>query len=324
MRTAPRIGTLGPVSVVVALLAALVLGLLGAGGAAATTAEKVPERPFPQRIELPDGFFPEGITTGRGTTVYVGSLADGSVWRGDVRTGEGEVLVPGREGGTAAGLDYDRRSDRIWVAGGPLGTLTAYDASTGALLETYTFGAGFLNDVVVTRRAVYATDSFTPRLAVVPLGRGGSLPDPAAARSLELTGEIAYVPGEFNANGIVAYRGGRLLVLVQSVTGALFRVDPETGLARRIGLGGEDVLGGDGLERRGRTLYVVRGGSNLVSVVRLGGALRRGRVVGTLTGDLDVPTTATLAAGRLWAVNARFSTPTGPDVHYWITQLPRR
>jgi hypothetical protein len=324
VRRVPPIGTLGPVSAVAALLAALVLGLLGSGGAAAATAGQAPERPFPQRIDLPDGFFPEGITTGRGTTVFVGSLADGAIWRGDVRTGAGEVFVPGREGGTAAGVDYDRRNDRIWVAGGPLGTLTAYDASTGALLETYAFGAGFLNDVVVTRRAVYATDSFTQRLAVVPLGRGGSLQPPTAAASIPLTGEIAYVPGEFNANGIVAYRGGRVLVLVQSVTGALFRVDPATGVARRIDLGGDDVLGGDGLERRGRTLYVVRGGENLVSVVRLGGALRRGRVAGTLTGDLDVPTTATLAAGRLWAVNARFSTPTGPDVEYWITQLPLR
>jgi hypothetical protein len=38
---------------------------------------------------------------------------------------------------------------------------------------------------------------------------------------------------------------------------------------------------------------------------------------------LDVPTTATLAAGRLWAVNARFGTPVTPDTEFWI-RLPAR
>jgi hypothetical protein len=40
--------------------------------------------------------------------------------------------------------------------------------------------------------------------------------------------------------------------------------------------------------------------------------------------DVDVPTTATFAAGRLWAVNARFGTAPAPTTEYWITQVPRR
>jgi hypothetical protein len=40
---------------------------------------------------------------------------------------------------------------------------------------------------------------------------------------------------------------------------------------------------------------------------------------------LDVPTTATVAAGRLWVVDARFEImPPTPDTKYWITQLPLR
>jgi hypothetical protein len=292
------------------------LGLLAPQPAAA-------QPPFPARIDLPDGFRPEGITTGRGTTIYVGSLATGSIWRGDVRTGDGEVFIQ-RQRGVAVGLDYEHRHDRLWVAGGPTGVVRAYDARTGALLAEYAARGGFLNDLVVTRHAVYVTDSMQQHLVVVRLGRGGALP--AEADILPLTGDISFVPGEFNANGIVAARGGRVLILVQSNERLLFRVNPLTGEALKIDLGGA-TLGGDGLELRGRTLYVVRGRPDLpnsVSVVRLGERLRSGRVVATLTDSLDVPSTATLAAGHLWVVNARFGTPSPETADYWITRLPRR
>ena len=287
----------------------------GAPGSAAAT--------FPDRIDLPDGWFPEGITAGRDTTVFVGSLFDGAIWRGDVRDGTGAVFVPGAAGRVAVGVDYEARRDRLWVAGGPTGTVTAYDATSGDLLETYEFEAGFLNDLVVTRKAVYATDSMMQQLAVVPLGPRGALPDPAAATTLPLAGEIEFVPGQFNANGIVA-SGGWLLV-VQSNTGQLFRVDPSTGVAETVDLRGASVPGGDGLELHGRTLYVVRGQSSVVDVFRLGRTLRSADLVGSLTSPiLDVPTTGAFTGGRLWVVNARFGTPRTPTTEYWITQLPAR
>jgi hypothetical protein len=64
---------------------------------------------FPERIDLPNGFFPEGIDIARGGMFYVGSIPTGAVYRGDVRTGEGAVLVPGVEGRMAIGVDIDRR-----------------------------------------------------------------------------------------------------------------------------------------------------------------------------------------------------------------------
>ena len=96
-----------------------------------------------------------------------------------------------------------------------------------------------------------------------------------------------------------------------SNTGNLFRVDPDTGSADTVDLGGEVLPGPDGLEMRENTLYVVGGG--MVTVVRLGARLASGVVLGGITDpDLDVPTTATVAAGRLWVVNARFTTPPTP------------
>ena len=67
-------------------------------------ATAAPSDNFPDRINLPDGFFPEGIESGRGTSVFVGSLIDGAIWRGDLRTGTGGVFTnPDDQGGAGVG-----------------------------------------------------------------------------------------------------------------------------------------------------------------------------------------------------------------------------
>jgi outer membrane protein assembly factor BamB len=202
-----------------------------------------------------------------------------------------------------------------------------YDASSGELLRTFvipapaTPAARFLNDVAVTRDAVYVTDSFNPQLVVIPLPADGSLPGINDATLLPVSG-VAQTGGP-NLNGIVAKSG--VLIVAQSSTGDLFRVDPDTGTAELVNLGNNMALGSvDGLELQGRTLYAVRN-TNQVTVVRLGSRLAAGTVLGDITDPgLDVPSTATVAAGRLWAVNARFNTPPTPTTPYWITQLPLR
>jgi outer membrane protein assembly factor BamB len=143
---------------------------------------------FPARIDLPPSWSPEGITAGAGTTIYVGSLAGGGVWAGDVRTGSGAILVP-PWGGAATGVDYEEDANRLWVAGGPTGTVRVYDASSGDLLRQYSFSpAGFLNDLVVTSEAVYVTDSFNAWLDVIPLGPNGALHETNEVTTLPLAG----------------------------------------------------------------------------------------------------------------------------------------
>ena len=163
---------------------------------------------------------------------------------------------------------------------------------------------------------------FNPQLVKIALPANGSLPGVNAATLLPVGGEFVQTAGA-NLNGIVAKSGA--LVVAQSSTGKLFRIDPATGTAEEIDLGGVTLGSVDGLELQGRTLYAVRN-TNQVSVVRLDSQFATGTVLGDITDpDLDVPTTATVAAGRLWAVNARFGTmPPPPDKEYWITQLPLR
>ncbi|MEP7053683.1 MAG: superoxide dismutase [Actinomycetota bacterium] len=306
-----------------ALTAVAAGGVLAGLLVAMPAAQAHPRLDAPVRWQLPKGFQPEGITTGREANVYVGSLVDGAIWRGNARTRVGSVFIPGVAGRVAVGVDYDKRSKRVWVAGGPTGVVTAYDATTGAELMRYVIpGAGFLNDLVVTRKAVYITDSFVQRLVVIPLGEHGALPAPLDVKTLALTGDMSFVAGAFNANGIVASEDGRMLVVVVSSTHTLFRVNPRNGESRVIPLTGGALTDGDGLELHGHTLYVVRGTANAVVVVKLGEHLRKGKIVATLTDpSLDVPATGALVDHRLFVTNPRFSTPVTPTTEYWLTQL---
>jgi sugar lactone lactonase YvrE len=280
---------------------------------------------FPDLIRLPDGWQPEGIAAGRGTSLYVGSIPTGAVWKADARTGKGEVLVEGREGRAAIGIKVDKRN-RLFVAGGPTGMAFVYDARTGEDLASYQLtpegtAATFVNDVAVTHKAAYFTDSLNQQLYVVPFGRKGRLPGQGKVRVLPLTGDLVYTTG-FNLNGIAADRGGRALLAVQSNTGLLFRINPRTGVTRQVDLGGASLTNGDGLLLIGRVLFVVRNQLNEIAVVKLNRSLDRGRVVTTLTDpDFDVPTTIALQAGRLYAVNARFGNPDPASARYDIVRV---
>jgi sugar lactone lactonase YvrE len=276
------------------------------------------EQAFPARVDLPDGFQPEGISIA-GQRAYVGSIPTGSIWRGDLRTGRGAVLV-NRTGRAAIGVDVDR--GRIFVAGGPTGRAFVYDARTGADIATYqlTSGSTFVNDVVVTRQAAWFTDSSNAVLYRVPLSRNGRPGPQSGVRSMQLTGDYRHQPG-FNLNGIDATTNGRTLVVVQSNTGKLFTVTTG-GVTREIALGGATVMNGDGILLDGRTLYVVQNRNNRIAVIALSANLRSGRIVRTIrSSSFDVPTTIDDLGRRLYAVNARFGTAPGPTTDYWLTQL---
>jgi sugar lactone lactonase YvrE len=245
------------------------------------------------------------------------------VYRGDLRTGKGSTLVPAAAGRRAIGIEHDR--GRLLVAGGPTGKGFVYDARTGALVRELTFvtdgGATFVNDVVVTNRVAYFTDSNRAVLYRVALSTNGA---PAGtATTLQLTGDFQLVPG-FNLNGIDATADGKTLFVVQTATGKLFRVAPGTGATKLVDLGGATVTNGDGLLLHGRTLYVVQNSDNKIAVVALAKDFGSGRVTRTITdSDFDIPTTVDRFGNRLYAVNARFTTPATPTTTYAVVQVRR-
>src|SRR3954451_10251695 len=300
-----------------ALAAALVAVAVMVAGPA--TASKQP-KPFPQVIQLPTGFQPEGIEVGTGTTFYVGSVANGAIYRGNLRTGAVSPLVAGAAGKSATGIEYDR--GRLFVAGGGTGTATVYDTRTGATIRTYQLGTAptFINDVVVTHDAAYFTDSQTDVIYKIPIGAGGALGD---AQTIKLGGDYVHVPGAFNLNGIDATANGSTLVAVQTAGGKLYRIDPATGIAKLIALaGGESVPNGDGIMLDGKTLYVVQNQLNRVAVIDLAPSLASGRVVTRLSDpDFSVPTTIDDHGNRLYAVNARFGVANPGSATFQVVQL---
>ncbi len=152
------------------------------------------------------------------------------------------------------------RQERLFVAGGTGGDGRVIDTESGETLAEYPFttAASFVNDVVLTRGGAWFTDSAQAQLYLVPFsdddecrggGHGGcrgghdhgdDLPDPADVETLPLTG--AWVqPAGFSANGIAHTPDHDALIVMNSSTGQLFRVDPESGEATLVDLGGATV-----------------------------------------------------------------------------------
>ena len=317
--------TSGVMSVIIrSILRLLAVALLGVALGAPLTGT-AQARPFPDRIGLPNGFQPEGITIGKRATAYLGSLADGDIIAVSLRTGERRLISEGLGPNfPSVGLKIDNRG-RLFVAGGPSGTGRVIDVRTGKIIRNYTFTTetSFVNDVVLTRDYAWFTDSQQAQLYGVPLGRGGKPGRQADVVTLTLSGEWEQVPG-FNANGIAQTPDRKALLVVNSMTGLLFRVDPQTGVATRVDLGDTLLTAGDGLLVRGRTLYVVRNQFEQVAVIKLNASGTRGRLVDTLTStDFDLPTTVAAFGNSLYLPNARFTTPPTPNTPYWITRIDR-
>ncbi|MEV6413488.1 superoxide dismutase [Kribbella sp. NPDC051718] len=280
---------------------------------------------YPKRIDLPAGFQPEGIAIDHSGTAYFGSRLDGDIYAASLRTGKGSVISQG-PGTASQGMKLDQRG-RLFVAGAAGGNGRVIDSNSGNVLASYTFTSSantFVNDVILSKDAAWFTDSRQPVLYKVPLGHNGKLPRQAAVQTIPLSGDYVHDPVNLNANGIELTPDGRSLIIMQSSTGFLLRVDPRTGVTRRIDLGTAVMTNGDGLLRSKNTLYVVQNRLNKVAVLDLDNSGSKGRLVKELTSaDFDIPTTAAFYGSRIYLPNARFSTPPTPATEYWVTAVQR-
>ena len=256
--------------------------------------------------------FPEGVALDPITEdFYVSSTSTGAIFRGVVGRKATAVFLPGGadERTTAIGLKVDRRR-RLYVAGGATGRIWVYDLATRRLIRRFETGpGGFVNDLAVTRSGdVYATDSRRPLLfkitpEAVAAGRGDTVP---LTPDLTFGPELEYATGT-NANGVARSPGGRFLLVVQSRTGKLFRVEPATDQVREVDLGGASLLAGDGIALEGRTLFVLRNRFGLLVTVRLNDGLTAGTVQSAAgNGTFRYPTTLAIVRDRLLVVNSQF------------------
>lgn len=282
---------------------------------------------FPQVVPLPDGFQPEGIAAGTGTTFFVGSIPTGAVYRGDLLTGQGSILVPPQADRSSIGMKYDSRTGLLFVAGGGTGKAFIYNGNSGANVADIQLGTSptFINDVAIARNAVYFTDSSAPVLYKLPLTSAGALPDPLTKETIPLSGDFDFVPDAINGNGIDALPNSTKLIVVNFAGGALYLVDATDGSATRIDLGSDSVPNGDGILLQGKTLYVVQNFLNQIAVVDLAPDFTSGKIVNRLTNSaFRVPTTIAAFGDALYAVNARFDISPAPDTEYEVVRVPER
>ena len=268
----------------------------------------------------------EGVAwDNRSESFFVGTIGTGTIYRGTLRDTTLRPFItpdPALPADSAVGMKVSH--DKLYVAGGPTGSIYVYEIKSGALLARFeTQTGGFLNDLVVTKKGdVYVTDSFRPMIwhltpAMVKAASG-------TPEGIPVGPEIAYTAGAFNLNGIVARRGGRELIVVNSSTKSLFRIDIDRNntAARVITKIDAPALGGDGLLiDRGR-LLVVTGNPAAVTVLKLSRHDLRATVDKVLTDpSLRVPSTIARAKNRYLVVNADFN----PAVFrpYTVSALPR-
>jgi sugar lactone lactonase YvrE len=264
---------------------------------------------------------PEGVAFDKHSKdFFVSITTDGAIYRGTLGSDTIAPFIEGGEDRAAIGLEI--RRGKLYVAGGPTGSITVYDLATGQAVATFQTGTGgFLNDLVVTGRGdVFVTDSFRPTLwhvtaAQVQAGSG-------TPQALDV-GAIPYVAGEFNVNGIVA-KGSRRLVVVDTFSGKLFRIklsEDRSSIRAIDEVQGATVPGGDGLLLDRGRLVVVQGPAAQLSFLKLRSSARRAALQRTQTsGNLHGPSTVDRAKGLYLVVNADFAASAVP---FTVAGLPR-
>ena len=112
------------------------------------------------------------------------------------------------------------------------------------------------------------------------------------------------------------------MLVVNASTGLLYRVDPSTGVAQEIDLGGALLDGGDGILLQGKTLYVVRDGG--VTVVALSPDFLSGALVDTIPiPNALSPTTVAGFGSSLYTVDAKFPFFGDPTVPFDVQRLSK-
>lgn len=293
------------------------LALALAASAALTLAAASPSSSAPRistAFTLPgEKVYPEGIASDSRTgTVYVGSYANGTVYRARPGARSAEVFLPSGTDGrhTANGLRVDARG-RLWVTDSTAG-VAVYDTRTGARLAHFEVPGTdprFINDLTITPDGTaYLTDSIrsviyrvTP--AQVRAGSGALTP------AYDLSGHLTPSPaGSFALNGIVSDPAGRYLLAVDMTAGDLHRVDLGSGAISRVALTGGDLKAADGLDLSADgTLRVAHNIPNTLTRWQVSGDGTRARLVRTLTDpSLQIPTTLTHTPARTLVVRSQF------------------
>ncbi len=257
-------------------------------------------------------FFPEGIAYNPKTGIfYTGSTVSGDILQVDVQTGESSLFSPGAKQGRSfcTGMKLDEKG-RLWVCGGSTGTIQVL-GKDGSLLKSWDvktlYGAGFINDCIISNGYIYFTDSNVKKIyrASVTESQPANLEEWLSFTEQQ----IPYGVGTA-ANGIEVTPDGKTLIIVVSNSGRLYKVDIATKAIKEIALNAF-LNSGDGLLLEGKILYVSPNATGKIFPLILNSDYSVAVIGGGFGENLIGNTTLAKAGKYLLVVNGQLSRRAG-------------
>src|SRR5215510_6059850 len=177
--------------------------------------------------------YPESVTVDQSSgTFFVGSVKEGTIYKGKIGRPGLEVFSPGGADGRSIATGMFFSNNRLVVVGRQTGLIFVYNTRNGRLISKLDnglrSGQTFLNDTTFAPDgSAYVTDSVNPVLYRLALTGTGQY---VLQEFLKFEGTpVTYVnaPGAegINVNGIVATSDGRYLIIGKRNENTLFRVD---------------------------------------------------------------------------------------------------
>lgn len=195
---------------------------------------------------------PENLTSGRDGTVYLGSMATGTIYRAAPGAARAEPWIRASDAGltNVLGVLTDDRSNTLWVCqnatrareGVPAAgqaALRSFDLTSGAEKGTYPFpgDAGFCNDIAVAADgAVYASESYRGRVHRLRPG-AAALEVWASDSAMNVIDGLAFLAdGALYVNTFDTGRLFRIPMNADGSAGALVPIETSLPLVRPDGL----------------------------------------------------------------------------------------
>jgi sugar lactone lactonase YvrE len=282
--------------------------------------------------------YPESVAVDASSgTFYVGSVKEGTIYRGQVGKSRLEVFSRGGADGRTIATGMFYANGRLVVAGRQTGLIFVYDTKTGRLiskLDNGLAGKTFLNDVTfASDGSAYVTDSVNPVLyRAAPAGNSYELQEFVRYEGTAVKWVSAQGPAGINVNGIVATKDGKYLIIAKRNENGLFRVDLKSKEIIPISMPAGMLNTPDGMFIDGHTLYVAQNTPKAVGVLKLSNDFSSASLERNIPHPtFAFPTSVAHFKGRLLVVSAQFDTAGSPAavqgtqppvVPFWVSEIP--
>lgn len=259
--------------------------------------------------------YPEGIAySHKAKSFYVSSLHYGKIGKVDW-TGKYSTFIDDKESISAIGIAADEKRSLLYVAISDPGVsvkttaamkiakIGAYDLTTGkrkfitdlAILNT-TGGGNFANDMAFDNAGnIYLNNSASPIIYKI---------DQTGKAEVFVTSDDWKKEG-FNLNGIVCNQKENYLLVCQSNTGEIYKVDIKTKKISKTTT--SPILGADGLIFHKNELIVISNSSRKIIKLISNDNWTSAKNVGEVNSEMTFPTTGTRVNGKYYVLNAKLN-----------------